>query len=297
MADLFTIADNLLDESFSPHDTRHYGLAIVLSETSIGCCTLDLRRNKFLGLHRFIRTEEKPLENQSNSGSTFKDFFNGVCIAIPWLKNQFKIVKIGFDGIKATLVPDGLFDPNERDHYLKFNYSYHTDELIFCDHLMPLNAWQVFTIPESIGEAVREFFPKTKIIHVSSLLIESIWINYKNRINSPHIFLHVRDHLFDLMIFNGRQMTYFNTFPFHNPEDVTYYLIFVLEQLNFNPETIPLVLLGNVVMGDSLSELILRYVRHVESGRRNEAYRYSYMLNQLPPQTFFPLLNFFSCGL
>jgi hypothetical protein len=297
MADQYTIALNLLDESFNPDDTLNYGLALLLNETSIGFCTLDFRRNKFLGLHHFICNEGNFREGQPGPGPSFREFFIELCSAIPWLKNQFKTVKIGFDGKKTTLVPAGLFDPDEKEHYLALNYKQSTNEQIFCDHLMPLDAWQIFTIPESILETTNEFFPKSKVIHISSLLIESVWINYKNRINSPHVFLQVREHLVDLMIFDGRQMTYFNTFPFQNPEDVAYYLIFVMEQMNFNPETVPLVLLGNVSPGENLYELLLRYVRHIETGRRNESYRYSYMLNQLPPHAYFPLLNFFSCGL
>jgi hypothetical protein len=213
------------------------------------------------------------------------------------MKHGFKIVKIAFDGKKSTLIPAALFDPEDKEHYFRFNFTQEKDELIRCDHLIPLDAWSVFTLPQNIQSATQDVFPKSKVIHASSLLIESVWINYKNRTSSPHIFLHVREHLFDLMIFDGRQMNYFNTFPYQNPEEVTYYLIFVLEQLNFNPETIPLLLLGNVETGDGLYELLRQYVRNVETGRRNEAYKYSYVLNQLPVQSFYPLLNFFSCGL
>lgn len=297
MADQYTFALDLLDESFNPSDTLNCGLAIVLSETSISCCILDLRRNKFLGLHRCIRSDLKLPEGQVNPVVSFRDFLDGVARTIPWLTNSFKTVKIAFDGQKSTLVPALLFDPNETEQYLKFNFTLSQDELIYCDHLMPLDAWQVFTVPEHAVEAIRQVFPGSKVVHFSSLFIESVWINYKNRINAPHVFLHIREPLLDLMIFDGRQMSYFNTFPFANAEDVTYYLIFVLEQLNYNPEIIPLVLLGNDEAGEELSELLLRYVRHIETGRRNEAYRYSYILNKLPPQTCFPLLNFFSCEL
>ena len=297
MADQYTFEENLLDESFNPQDTLNYGLGILLSGQSISFCTLDFRRNKFLGLHRFVRNEVKPPDGQSGTGPSFADFLHHVRTVTPWLKNSFKIVKIAYDGKKSTLVPALLFNPDEKDQYLVFNYKRDKDELVFCDHLMPLDAWQVFAVPEPVMAATNGIFPKSKVVHASSLLIESIWINYKNRINSPHVFLHLREPLFDLMIFDGRQMIYFNTFSFLTPEDVTYYLIFVLEQLNFNPETIPLVLLGNYEPGDGLSELLPRYVRNVETGRRNESYRYSYMLNQLPSHTFFPLLNFFSCGL
>ena len=297
MADQYTVELNLLDESFNPNDTRNCGLAILINETSFSCCILDFKRNKFLGLHRFVRKDLKLPDGQPGTGQSFRDFFYEVITTIPWLKNSYKIVKIAFDGRKSTLVPSSVFDPNEKERYINFNFSQQKDEQVQSDHLMPLDAWQVFTVPESILSAIWDLFPKSKVIHASSLLIESVWINYKNRINAPHVFLHVREHLFDLMVFDGRQMDYFNTFPFQNAEDVTYYLIFVLEQLNFNPETTPLVLLGNVESSEGLSELLLRYVRHVEPGRRNEAYRYSYMLNQLPSHSFFPLLNSFSCGL
>ena len=297
MASEYTFAINLPDESFNPDDSGNYGLAIIVGETSISCCTLDFSRNKFLGLHRCTRDDLKPQEGRLGQVPSFTDFMDGVFEAIPWLKNPFKLVKIAYDWKKSTLIPASLFDPKEKEQYLRFNFRQEQDEDIFCDHLISLDAWQVFTVPALIGEATKEFFPGTRMIHFSSLLIESISINYKNRINSPHIFLHVRKPMFDLMIFDGKQMNYFNTFPFQNPEDVTYYLIFVMEQLNYNPEKIPLVLLGNVDQGDELAELLLRYVRHIETGRRNEAYRYSYLLNQLPPQTCFPLLNFFSCGL
>ena len=297
MSEQFSLAVSLMDESFNPDDTRNYGLGMRVNETSISCSILDFRRNKFLGLYHFICNDEPPQGNRPSAGHLFKYFLNDLFTTIPWLKNSFKSVKISYDGLKATLVPAALFDPDEKERYFKFNYTQNKDDLIFCDHLMPLDAWQVYSIPESILESTRESFPKSKIIHTSGLLIESVWINYKNRINAPHVFLHVREHLFDLMIFDGRMMTYFNTFPFQTTEDVAYYLIFVLEQLNFNPETIPLVLFGNIETGEGLPELLLRYVRHIETGRRNEAYRYSYLFNTLPRQSYFTLLNIFSCGL
>ncbi|MDP1623654.1 MAG: DUF3822 family protein [Bacteroidales bacterium] len=297
MPDQYTIALNLQDESFNPQDTGNYGLALVMNEYGISCCTLDFRRNKFLGLYRFNRVDSKSMGAPVNTDTSFKGFVDGVFIALPWMKNPFKQVKIAFDGKETTLVPAFLFDPGEKERYFRFNFQQDQEDMVFGDHLKPLDAWQVFAVPEFILETTSAVFPGIKVVHSSSLLIESIWINYKNRINKPHVFLHVREHLFDMMIFDGCRMTYFNTFSFQNAEDVTYYLIFVMEQLNFNPETIPLILLGHVDLEDGLCELLHKYVRNIETVRRNEAYRYSYMLNQLPPQTCFPLLNFFSCGL
>jgi hypothetical protein len=297
MPDQYSVTANFLDESFHPDDTRNYGLSIVLNESFFSCSVLDFRRNKFLALHHFVRCDGKMPESQAGQATSFNNFLNEIIADHSWLSGSFKMVKIAFDGRRSTLVPAVLFNPDDREEYFAFNFTVESDEVVQADHLMPMDAWQVYSVPTDVLETIKRIFPKNKVIHAASLLIESVWINYKNRISSPGVFMHLRDGMFDLLIFDGRQVSYFNTFSFQNPEDVVYYLIFVLEQLNFNPEKIPLVLLGNVKPGHDLSELLLRYVRHVDTGQRNEAYIYSYVLNQLPPQSYFPLLNFFSCGL
>jgi hypothetical protein len=239
----------------------------------------------------------KPPEGLVSPVLSMQEFLAGVFVAVPWLRNPFKMVKIAVDGKKSTLVPASLFDSNSCEQYMNFNYPPVPDEQVFYDHLIPQDAFLVFTVPDQVMAAKKEFFPAGKFVHSSSLLIESVWINYKNRINTPNVFLNIHENLFDIMIFDGRRMQYFNIFTFQNPEDVAYYLIFVLEQLNFNPEKIPLVLLGNIEIKDEVSELLHRYVRHISAGRRNESCRYSYMMNQLSSQSFFPLFNFFQCGL
>jgi len=297
MADLFTVVNNKLDETFNLQDTRNYGLAILFSEAGFSYCILDFKRNKYLGVQHMIRHDANPQHTMPGAKLPFDDFLKNIMNAMPWLKNPFKSVKIGYEGRKCTLIPAQLFDATARDSYLKLSFPKIEEEQTFSDHLMPLDSHQVFAIPVSVLNAMRGHYPNIKIVHFSSILIESIWINYKNRINANKAFVHVREKLFDLMIFDGRQMSYFNTFPFQNAEDVAYYLIFVLEQLNLNPEHIPLVLLGNVEKGSGLCELLAKYVRHVEFGRRNEAFKYSYILNQMQPQSYYPLLNFYSCGL
>ena len=297
MADHFTVALALMDDSFNSDETRNYGLSVFFSDLSCTFCILDFRRNKFIGLQRLVKTDRQQLNMQPGQRIAYPDFLDGIFRELPWMKGPFKSVRIAYEGKVSTLIPAPLFDPDERENYLKFSFFPGHEEQVFSDHLLSMDCFQVFSIPKMISQSVGMYFPEIKIVHAASVVIESIWINYKNRINSPRVFLHPRPPFFDLVIFDGRQMTYFNTFSFLNPEDITYYLIFVLEQLNFNPETVPLVLLGDVEKESALAELLYRYVKHVEFARRNDTYRYSYMLNQLLPHAWYPLFNFFSCGL
>ena len=286
-----------MDDSFNLQDTRNYGLAIFFSDTTFTFCILDFKRNKFIGLQQLVKADVQPLNTLPNQKISYPDFLDSVFSAMPWLKSSFKVVKIAYEGRKSTLIPAPLFDQDEKENYLKFNFQPGVEEQVLSDHLLSIDSFQIFTVPGLILKSISGFFQEIKIVSAASVLIESICINYKNRINTSRVFLNIRSTLFDLMIFDGRQMTYFNTFPFQNPEDVTYYLIFVLEQLNFNPETVPMILLGDIEKGAPLYELLFKYVRQVDFGRRNDAYKYSYLMNQFPQHTQFPLFNFFSCGL
>lgn len=293
MADNFTVVISKVDDAFSIQETRNYGLFIQFNEASFIYCLLDYRRNKFMGVQQIKRNE---FQQRPGTKTTFNDFLKSVITAMPWLKNPYKSVKIAYEGKKNTLIPGPLFDPNDLENYLSFNYKFDPEEKPLSDHLVLMDNYNVFSIPGATADAMAGIYPQSRIYHLSTILIESILINYKNRINANRVFLHLREKHFDLMLFDGRQMSYFNSFPYLNAEDVTYYLIFVLEQLNINPENIPVVLLGKADRSSNLFELLQRYIRHVEFGRRNENFKFSYVFNQVSPQSFYPLLNFTLCG-
>jgi hypothetical protein len=297
MHEQFAIVVNKVDESFSIQDTRNYGLAIQFSDTAFSYCILDFRHNKFLVLHKVKRNDFPSATALNAPKPAIGDFLNSVFSAMPWLKNPYKAVKIAYEGRKSTLIPGPLFDAGQIDKYLQFNFDLNPDERIFSDHLAQMDNHNVFTIPGVLADAMKVHFPAIRPVHVTSVLIESIWANFKNRINAGRVFIHMREKYFDLMIYDGRQMSYFNTFPYQNAEDVVYYLVFVMEQLNFNPEEIHTVLLGQVERASHLYELLAKYVRHVEFVRRNDAFKYSYLFNQVPSQSCYPLLNFFACEL
>jgi len=293
MADHFTIMLSKMDDAFSIQETRNYGLFIQFNESSFVYCILDYRRNKFMGVQQIKRNE---FQQRPGIKTSFHDFLKSVVTAMPWLKNSYKLIKIAYEGKKHTLIPGPLYDPNELETYLKFNYKSDPEEKALSDHLIVMDNYNVFSVPAVILDEMKTIYPHSRIYHLSTILMESVLINYKNRINANRVFLHLREKHFDLMLFDGRQMSYFNSFSYLNAEDVTYYLIFVLEQLNINPENIPVVLLGKVDRNSNLFELLQRYIRHVEFGRRNDNFKFSYVFNQVQPQSFYPLLNFTLCG-
>jgi hypothetical protein len=297
MSDTFTEAVNKTDSSFDPQETLQYGMAIVFSETDFSCCVTDLKRGKCIGLHHLVRNDAVAGHGPSQDKPGFPQFLADVVAHQPYLKNQFKLLKIACEETKSTLIPSPLFDPAEVSGYLNFAFGQIVEDQVFSDHLINSDAYQVFSVPVKLVQPMVDQFQKHRIISSSGIFIESIWLNYKSRMHAPKVFLNIRARYMDLMIFDGHQMTFFNSYAYHCAEDFAYYIIFVLEQLKMNPEQVPLVLFGDDGKVEGLLDLLFNYMKHIEFGKRNAFLKYSHILDEVPAHAHYPLLSFLSCGL
>lgn len=294
MPEFYTIIVNRTDPSFSGQETRNYALSVQFNDSHIAFCIQDPRINKYLLIHDYRLNDFIP-KAKPGFRLSFDDFLRSVLNANPWLKNPFRNVRIAYEGKKSTLVPGPLFDAEESESFLRLNYSLSADDRVLADHIQQFDTYNVYSIQAGLEESAKKLFPSARISSLSSVLLQTVWMNFKTRINANRVFLHIRDKAFDLLIYDGRQIRYFNTFTWLVAEDVVYFLIFVLEQLGMNPEQASVVLLGNIDRGSNLFELIFRYVRNMEFGRRNESFRYSPVFDVIAPQSYYPLLNLISC--
>ncbi|MCX6287209.1 MAG: DUF3822 family protein [Bacteroidetes bacterium] len=295
MPEFYTVVANRTDAAFASQETRNYGLSLQFNEFHIAFCILDHRVNKYILIHEYRRNDFIP-KAKPGFKLSFEDFLRSVLTANPWLKNPFKSVRIAYEGKKCTLIPGPLFDAQESEIFLKLNFSLPADEHVLADHIQQFDNYNVYSIPKHLEDAAKRLFPSARISSLSTILMQTVWMNFKTRINANRIFLHIKEKSFDILIYDGKQIKYFNTFTWMVAEDVAYFLIFVLEQLGMNPEQASVVLLGNIDRGSNLFELVYRYVKNMEFGRRNETFKYSPVFDIVAPQSYYPLLNFNSCG-
>jgi hypothetical protein len=269
----------LLDESFRPEEPVRYSLMMEIGSRRLSWCLLDVEMNKFIGV-----------------GSVPESYIKAIG-SLPWITHPFHSRRIIFSNGRTTLIPATLFLEEEKENYLTFNLEKEKDDIVLFDRMESLGIINVYAMPEQVNSDLSRIFPGSKQCHVSSVLIGCLYVNYKNIMGSGRMFLNVRDEEFDLVIFSGKQLKYANSFPFRVPEDIAYYLIFVMEQMNLNPEEIPLMLLGTTDNKSRIYEMLFRYVRTVEFARRNETYAYSYVMDDLPGNWYYTLFNSGQCGL
>ncbi|MBE0648928.1 MAG: DUF3822 family protein [Bacteroidales bacterium] len=287
---------NRIEALFKEEDLGNYYLSMQIGERNFAYCILDSVTNKYIGIGD-LRLPATKSQGELEIKLSFDAFLTKVLTAFPVLKKKFKSAKMIWEGNKSTLVPESLFEENDRQKILAFNVPLDLQEKVFHDLIPDFQAVNVYAMPEKVKQVLTRAFAVNHFPHLTSVLIESIFQNYRAELNQPKVFLHVRETHFDLVVMDQNKLYFSNTFEFRRPEDLVYYTIFTLEQLGLSQEMADVILFGRIARNTPLYHLIGKYLPRIEFARRNPGYTYSFVFNEIPQHAYFPLLNLNQCGL
>ena len=265
------------DDSFNEKELSRYDFAFEISDSLFRYSIRDVEKNKFIAL------------------GCYKDHLSDVLNANPWMTQPFHKVNCVIGNAKATLIPEALFIESEKESYFHFLQEKEAGEVVLTDRIEHLGIYTVYGISGICRKDLYKFFPNAGLCHISSVLIENIWMIVKN-MTGCQVYLNIRDGQFDLLVFEGKQLKYCNVFKYLTAEDIAYYVIFVFEQLNLNPEEVRMNLTGNTDRFSPLYDLLFRYIRNIEFVGRNGSFNYSYVFNEVPGHAYYSLLNSISCA-
>ena len=277
-----------LDKSFNEQSTRSYVMSLLFDTHSCTICIYHPVKNKVIGLltHYFGKLEANEGLNQQLAK---------LLDSIAWLGSSFSRVNFIYRNALSTLVPLPLFNVNNAALYLEFNHIHQQENRVVFDNIRHTDAVNVYSLPELIIEKAKTTWPNVSLKHSASCLIENLHVLAKNKNSNNTVFLNVAIHSFDLVYFKNSKLHFYNQFAFNTKEDFIYFLLTTLEQLKLNPESVKLLLSGNIDQSDAVYEIIYRYIRQVSFIGRNENLSYSYVFDEMKPHKHFVLFNSLQC--
>jgi len=168
----------------------------------------------------------------------------------------------------SNLVPKVLFDEEQSADYLKFNSKILKSDFISYDEIAINDSVNVYVPYMNINNFIFDTFGVFEYKHASTILIDNL---LQNEVKSDEatIYLNINKDHFELVAIKDKKLLLYNSFEFSTKEDVIYYLLFTIEQLHLNPETIKLNLMGLIEKDDTLYNIIFTYVRLVEFYKPN----------------------------
>jgi len=259
-------------------------LSIQFSLDGFSFCILDKESKTFTTLHdyRFEETNNSPQKLLENISSVFKDE--------KLLQNKYHSVSVSHINELATLVPKPLFDEERLKDYISYNTKAYANDYFVYDEIKNHDMVSVYIPYANINNFLLDQYKEFDFKHYSNILIESLLGIYKYSL-VPHMFAHISDNHFELVVVANKKLQLYNTFKFSTKEDFIYYVLFTSEQLKLNPEKFELVLLGNIEKDDELYNIAYTYVRNVSLLENRSKFQYDDSFTEIDKRKYYTLLN------
>ncbi len=181
----------------------------------------------------------------------------------PFLQTAVKEVRLIYHNKEFALVPDKVFDPNNLSEYLKYNARLLANDFLDFDSIQSLELSNVYVPYTNINNFFFDTYGDFTFEHSIS-----VYLRATQDLNKPDqgevVYIEKQENDLILTAYKDNQLQLANVFTYSCKEDFLYYLLFTLEQLDFNPDSILLYLTGGIEKGDAYYELIYTYIRYVE---------------------------------
>ena len=235
-------------------------LSVQASLNGLSFCILDTIENNILFLKELHFDEQKnPLEIEKLLVSEFE--------TTTLLQQEFKQVNLIHQNNICTFVPKGLYDENNLIDYLKFNNKIFESDYIVADEVATKEIMAVYVPFVNINNFFFERFGSFEYHHASTIVVERLLQLATTSTNK--LYCNVSPTSFELIHIKNGGLNLFNSFEFDTKEDFIYYILFTIEQLQLDTETIDLILLGDIGLDDELYSIVYQYIRNISFGSRN----------------------------
>jgi hypothetical protein len=279
-------SNSLIDESFDVKKTSEYQLVLQIGTDGVLIAVNDKSKNKYIAFEKY----------------TFQNIYSFTPISelLDILVKDSKLIPHTYKWVNclvvnnlSTIVPNPLFENENKEQYLNFNVAVNENDVVLSDDLKNLDAKNIFALPLSLKIKLDALYGKVSYHHFSSTLLDNLLFENKNQ-NEKKVYVHVQATHFEIVYIEGKKLFFYNTFNHHSAEDFIYYLLFSCEQLQLNPENIEIILLGEIEKNSALYAIAQKYIRNIRWGERKSNVDYSYQLQSLPKHYYFTLFSDFT---
>lgn len=227
-------------------------LSLQVALNGLSFCVFDTLNEKVLDLQEIRFNYTQSLEDQL--WRTFVDF--------PSLTKTYDEIVVLHDNNFNTFVPKPLFDENYLGSYLQYNTKVFESDFFAYDESETNDMNNVHVPFVNVNNFLIDQFGSFDYKNVNTVLVSKL-LNLSRNKEEKQVYIHFQETHFEIVITHNLKLLFYNSFEYKTPEDFVYYLLFTLEQLQLNPETVSVYLLGKISEEHPCFEIAYRYVRNI----------------------------------
>ncbi len=277
----------LRDETLDPQQLAAYNLYLTAGPAGLRLGVADVKRNKFLALEEYAAPEaDTTLAQQLVALAADHDLLG--CTG--WNRVRLAVHNRAF-----TLLPAPLYRAGDETAYLALHHALDTrhESVHAYTHGGP-DIVSLFAADRSLSAWFGQTYPAGRLVHRTSALLHGVLQQSEN--NGPaRVYLSIGPRQLTILVMRGKQLQLCNVFPYSTPEDLIYYVILVMQELQLNPDQDPVMVWGDLTHDSELFSILRKYIRNLRFGNRPFDLGYSYRLNDLFEYRYFELVALHLC--
>jgi hypothetical protein len=232
---------------------KYKKLSIQVALNGLSFCVFDLITHTISHSNTITFTKNQVIEEEL--WKVFVDY--------PVLNDSYDQVMLIHDNNLNTFVPNSLFDANFLGSYLQYNVKVFETDLFAYDSLENYSLQNVHVPYVNINNFLLDQYPTFDYQNCNTILVSKLLGN-SSFTDEKQVYIHVQEGHFELVVLKNKELLFFNSFEYQTPEDFIYYVLFAFEQLQLNPETISVQLLGDIQENDANFSIAYTYIRNCQ---------------------------------
>tara|TARA_B100000963_G_scaffold84798_1_gene72464 strand:+ start:23805 stop:24578 length:774 start_codon:yes stop_codon:yes gene_type:complete len=189
----------------------------------------------------FCTPNARPFFKFENHSIEKGDAFHELLNSYSFLECE-KIKAVHFDH-RATFVPISLYNPAQKKNYLNYNVSLEEGCSIAEKQTQDDQVKILYPFEEQTETTLQHYFKDISFTHYSQILYD-LSTTVINEDNTMVMNLHMQDDEFDLLVFRGKELLLFNTYPYKNEDSFLYFVLAVAEDLSLSSDGFSIVFFG-----------------------------------------------------
>ncbi|WP_037324643.1 DUF3822 family protein [Salinimicrobium terrae] len=182
----------------------------------------------------------------------------------PFLGGGKPEVVVLFSNELYSLVPQAFFEEGNTSEYLKYNTKILETDYVAQDEIPSAEIVNVYIPYTNINNFFFDRYGEFEYRHCVSILTEEFQIQNRFQTEGTRVYLNCFPGGYDLLIYQKGQLQLANTFNCTTREDFIYYLLFCAEQLDLDPSSFELILLGRIKENSDYYDIAYTYVKEIK---------------------------------
>jgi len=117
----------------------------------------------------------------------------------------------------------------------------------------------------------------------------------KNLSRHSLLNVNIQPGFIDIIVTEGKKLLLCNSFEYKSPEDALYYILFVCEQLNLEPQEIQTAVFGEIENQSAVYHLLQKYLKNIYTGEPPSSLKFTYGFEKLPSHFYFAAFSQLLC--